>query len=303
MKDYLNEINDSFPIRRTNEEKSSFFEYVSKELGYERVKKESIDKNNNIIIGDIAEAKVVFTAHYDTPATSLIPNFMMPANKILGSLIQISYFLIIAIFSLLIAFGIGDTINLDDSEIMLIYLLLYFGFTLCSTRLITNKNNKNDNTSGVATIMSIASEITDSKASFILFDNEEKGLLGSKAFNRKHKKLMESKLVINLDCVGNGDNIIFIVKDKVKSTAEYKLLCDAFKEKDDHFAVHHIPFQRSNGNSDHKSFPCSVGVMAARKGRIVKFFTGRIHTARDTVADNKNIDFLYTRFSEFIKKL
>ena len=39
MKDYLNEINDSFPIRRTNEEKSSFFEYVSKELGYERVKK------------------------------------------------------------------------------------------------------------------------------------------------------------------------------------------------------------------------------------------------------------------------
>lgn len=44
MKDYLNEINDAFPMRRTDEEKASFFDYVLRELGGERVKKELIKK-------------------------------------------------------------------------------------------------------------------------------------------------------------------------------------------------------------------------------------------------------------------
>ena len=303
MKDYLNEINDSFPIRRSDEEKASFFDYVLTEIGGERVKKETIEKNNNIIIGNVSKASVVFTAHYDTPATSLMPNFMIPANRVIGTLIHIVYPLAMAIFSLLIAFGTAALFRLDDTATIIIYLALYFGIYFCSTRVFTNKNNKNDNTSGVATILTLASNLDSEKVAYILFDNEEKGLLGSKAYNKKHKMRMENKLVINLDCVGNGDNMIFIAKDKAEANEEYKMLCEILAEKDDYFNIHHIPFKKSQGNSDHKSFPCSVGVMAARKGKVVKFITGRIHTSRDTLADTKNIQFLYQRFSEFISKI
>lgn len=303
MKDYLNEINNLFPVRRSDEEKSRFFDYVLSELGNGRVKKEAIDKNDNIVIGDISKAKVILTAHYDTPASSLMPNFMMPANKVIGMLIHMAYPLVMAILSLLIAYLISGFFNLYETATIVIYLVLYFGLFFCSTRLITNKNNKNDNTSGVATVMTLANGISSDKVAFILFDNEEKGLLGSKAYNKKHKVLMEDKLVINFDCVGNGDNMIFIAKDKAEDTVEYKLLCEVLADGDDYFSIHHIPFKKSLGNSDHKSFPCSVGVMAASKGKIVKFITGRIHTSRDTLADTKNIAFIYNRLSDFITKL
>lgn len=303
MKDYLNEINDAFPMRRTDEEKASFFDYVLREFGGERVKKELIEKNNNIIIGNVSEASVVLTAHYDTPATSLVPNFMIPANKILSTVVHLFYPLAMALLSMFAALGLGSLLSLDNGMSMFIYLVLYFGLFYCSTMLIPNKNNKNDNTSGVATVLTLAKSISSDKVAFILFDNEEKGLLGSKAFNKKYKDLMEDKLVINFDCVGNGDNMIFIFKDKAEQTKEYKLLCEAIADGDEHFSVHYIPFKKASGNSDHKSFPCSVGVMAASKGRLVKFFTGRIHTAKDTVADSKNVFFLADRVKQFLDKM
>ena len=92
MKDYLNEINSQFPIRRRAEEKAKFLEYVKGELGEERVILETLEgKHNNIIIGDVESAKVIFTAHYDTPAASIVPNLMIPANKLIGTLYHFLY--------------------------------------------------------------------------------------------------------------------------------------------------------------------------------------------------------------------
>ena len=303
MKDYLVEINNLFPVRRKEDEKSAFYEYVCSELGQERVKLEQLDKNNNIVIGNVQEARVVITAHYDTPAASLVPNFMIPANKVIGTLIALCYPLAMALFSIMVAFGSGALFSLDDSIIMFIYLVLYFSLFFGSTRLISNKNNKNDNTSGVSAVMTLASSITSDKVAFILFDNEEKGLLGSKAYNKNHKELMKDKLVINLDCVGNGNNMIFITKEDAERKEEYELLRDAFSKPSKSFAVHYIPYKKSCGFSDHRSFPCSVCVMAANKGKIVRFITGRIHTSRDTVADGENISFLCSHLSDYINNL
>ena len=303
MKDYLSEVNTLFPMRRSDEEKAKFFGFVVSELGKERVEKEGIDKNNNIVIGDVSEAKVIITAHYDTPAWSLVPNFMVPANKVIGLILNLLFPIITAFFSLAVAFGIGALLSLDDSLSLIIYLVLDFGIFLCMTRLFPNKNNKNDNTSGVATLLSLASNINNKNVAFILFDNEEKGLLGSKAYNKKHKMLMEDKLVINLDCVGNGDNMIFIANEKAEKSAEYSLLLDAFAEEDDYFKVYHISSKHGRANSDHKSFPCSVGVMAANEGGFVRFITGRIHTSKDTVANLENIEFLYNRLSQFLNNI
>ena len=78
-----------------------------------------------------------------------------------------------------------------------------------------NKNNKNDNTSGVAAVMSLIKNIDkDSNVAFILFDNEEKGLIGSGQFNKQNKKMMENKPLINLDCIGNGNEIVVIFNNE-----------------------------------------------------------------------------------------
>ncbi len=303
MKDYLNEINTIFPIRRRGEEKAKFYDYVRSEFGEERVRIEILDKkHNNIIIGDISEAKVIFTAHYDTPAASLVPNLMFSADKIKGTLFHLAFPIIMALISLFIAFSVSEALNLDERYAAIIYFVLYFGLFYCTTRLVPNKHNKNDNTSGVATVMSLASEINDKRVAFILFDNEEKGLLGSKAFAKKHKNLMKDMPLINFDCVGNGDQVIFIVKEKAEKNEAYQLL-KSVSISNESFKVHHLPFKKCLSNSDYKNFPCGIGVMASRRAKFVKFYTGRIHTSRDTVADSENVYFLTDIMKDFVGKI
>ena len=303
MKDYLNEINGLFPIRRRAEEKAKFFKYVKDELGDERVSLERLDgQHNNIIIGDVESAKVIFTAHYDTPAASIVPNLMIPANKLIGTLYHFLYPLAMAVLSLFVAFSIGDVLELDSSFSVALYAVIYFGLFFCTTRMTSNRNNKNDNTSGVATVMSLAADINDGRAAFILFDNEEKGLLGSKAYNKAHKSMLSDKLIINFDCVGNGDQIVFISKEEAEKMAEFQHLKSSLTSDKD-FTIHYLSAKKAVSNSDYKSFPAGVGVMACRKGKIVKLYTGRIHTARDTVAESKNVYFLTDAMVEYVEKL
>ena len=92
--DYLTYINSSYPIRRSEQQKEEFRTYVKttmKRVGY-KVNVETLkNKHNNIIIGDPSTAKLILTAHYDTPATSIIPNLMMPRNKGLGFLYSFGF--------------------------------------------------------------------------------------------------------------------------------------------------------------------------------------------------------------------
>ena len=303
MKNYFKEICSLFLIRRKKEEKQKFFEYVSNEFEQGRVKKEILDnKNENIVIGDIESASVIITAHYDTPATSLFPNLMIPANRGLNYLYHFAYPLVLALAALAIAFGIITAFSLDTPYFVGLYLVIYFAAFFCSTRLFTNKNNVNDNTSGVATLLSIAKQTNSKKVAFVLFDNEEKGLLGSKAMSKKYKELLKNKLVVNFDCVANGKEILFIVKNGAENCLEYELLRKSFASKDG-FNVHFLPFKKCASNSDYKSFECGVGVSAYSKGKIAKFITGKIHTNNDTVGDEANIEYLTNATLEFINAL
>ena len=303
MKDYLNEVNELFPIRRRDSEKADFYNYVRAQLGAERVNKEILDKkHHNIVIGDISRAKVIFTAHYDTPYSSPVPNLMFPTSRVIGTIIHLIYPILLALLSLLVAYLISDALGLDTLYFILIYFVLFYGAFFGLNRTVTNKHNKNDNTSGVATVLSIADAVTDGKAAFVLFDNEEKGLLGSKAFNKKHKSILKDKLIVNFDCVGNGDQMMFIAKPMAEKTTEYGLLKSVIST-DDGFEVHHIPVNKALSNSDYKSFLYGVGVMASHRVPVVKFCTGRIHTARDTVADSENVRFLTEGMIKFVEKI
>lgn len=297
MKDYLTEIIEKFPIRRTAEQKNSLFEYVKNEaeaVGLNARIEQLEKKHNNIVIGDIENASVVYTAHYDTPARSLVPNLMMPRNPGLAYTYAFGIPLLIAFASLGVAYALQAAFGLPYPAFAAIYLALYFGVFFGIMRLGANKTNKNDNTSGVATVLSIMAE-KPKGAAYIFFDNEEKGLLGSKALLKSNKEFWESKPLINFDCVGLGDNIVIIAMEKAEKHPVFEKISDTVKSNNE-YNVGLYPKKGSTTNTDSKNFPCGISVMACKKSKKGVLYTPYIHTKRDTVASSENISFLASSF-------
>ena len=305
--DYLKEINDKHPIRKTEEQKQSFRKYVidkaTEKGAVARVEK--LDKHNNVVIGDPQTAKTVFTAHYDTPCASLFPNLMMPRNKGLFYLYQFVIIFLFLALSLTPAITVG--MNILQSEIAYagIFLVIYFGLFFLCFKTFTNKHNANDNTSGVATILSIIDKLSKEqleKVAFILFDNEEKGLQGAKAYSKAHKTQMQDKLLINFDCVANGKNVIFIAKQKAEENPYYAVCKESFISNEE-FNVEFYPFKGSVSNSDYKKFEQGVCCVACKKSKKGILYTPYIHTKKDVAADVKNIEFLANCSIGFIDKI
>lgn len=302
MTNYLEKLIKDFPIRRSTEQKTLFMEYVKKEVKNYNVECVTLEKKHtNIIIGDVEKADVVFTAHYDTPGRSLFPNLMMPKNYILALLYGLGIPVIIALFSLICAYSIRDLFGFELPLMVFLYLLIYFGAFYLFTRAYTNVNNSNDNTSGVSTILGLT-EKGYKNVAFILFDNEEKGLLGSKAYKKANKDMINKKLLINLDCVGNGNNVIVTAKKATRNLESYNILKQKFNS-DDNYSVVFTNMEKTRSNSDHKNFDLSIGIMACKKSKFGIYYTDRIHTHQDTLVDFNNIAFITKNLCSFIDVL
>lgn len=297
MKDYLNIINEQYGIRHTEKQKEDFRKFVINEvsdLSKYNAKVECLkSKHNNIIVGDLEKANFVFTAHYDTPYRCLWPNFIMPRRKVVSVLYHLAFPIAIALFSLLLAFCFNLIISGGTFSLVFMYLLIYFIFIVFAFQLVINKNNKNDNTSGVLCLFSLIEKLKDKEnVCFVFFDNEEKGLLGSKEFFKKHKKEINDKLIINFDCIGEGKNILLIHKN----SNEYEEILKSNIKSSGEFKVLHYPLKGSFGNSDYKSFKKSVGVMTCNDSKY-GLYTSKIHTDKDLCLDKENIDFIVNEFS------
>ena len=303
---YLEDLNRTYPVRRTEKEKTAFRAYIRKVFPDAKIETTGDGKNRNIVIGDPFMAKVVCTAHYDTPAASLFPNIMIPRNQVLFYLYQFAPIILM----LAAALGGGYLISLqfarpDEPDFvrifLLLYLAIYYGLFFLMYRTFKNPHNCNDNTSGVAAILSMIDALSvrqRQEVAFILFDNEEKGKKGSKAFFKDHETEMKSKFLVNFDCVANGENVIFIAMKGAEARGEYAALQEAFGD-DDVFSTYFYPMKGSQSNSDYKNFPCGVGCMACKRTKSGVLYTPRIHTPRDTIANEKNISFIARRMQRF----
>ena len=305
----LEELIEKYPVRRSNKQKNAFRDFVileAEKKGIDAmVEKTSDGDNENIVIGDVENAKVVFTAHFDTPASSLFPNIMIPRNIFLFWLYQFAIIFAVLAPSLICAYILEIVVlnNLPTSGIA--FWVIYYSIYFLGFRTFVNKNNYNDNTSGVATVMSIIDRIDENdrdKVAFILFDNEEKGKKGSKAYYKDHEKYMKDKLLINFDCVGNGENVVFIAMNEAEKKAEYSLLKESFAAESG-FEPHFYPMKGSESNSDYKNFPCGVGCMASKRAKSGLLYTPRIHTRFDTVAKNENIEYIADGICRFANKI
>ena len=285
-----------FQVRKSKKQKAAFRDYLCRELtaaGYAAtVEKSAVAAN--VVVGSPEDAGVLFTAHYDTQAVLPIPNFITPRNLFWYLLYQ--FVLVGGIFLFAGVVEIA-AILLFHPPVGAASVVFGVAALFCAWWMIdgpANKHTVNDNTSGVITLVETALALPAEdrpKVCFVFFDNEEKGMLGSSAFAGKHKKVKKGKLAVNFDCVSDGSSIQFfparrLKKDKVKIAA----LETAFRGSGDR----QVEIVRGFGfyPSDNAAFRLGAGVCALRKHKVFGWYMSRIHTAKDTVMEEENIELL-----------
>jgi len=291
---YINELFSKYEIRKNKKQKTNFIEWV-KDIALKNKWDVEVQKGSfgvrNIVIGKVEEAEVIYTAHYDTCAKLIVPNFITPKNFWIYLIYQLILTLVIMFPCILIGI-IGGVFFPDNIQLVfdLSYLALLFMLFLMIAG-PANKHTANDNTSGVATILGLIDKFNPNKdkVALILFDLEEVGLIGSSDFSSKHKDIAKNTLVVNFDCVSDGTTMLFVLNKNTKH------LVDDFKksyESNDDITTDVV----SKGvfyPSDQVAFKKGVGVCAMKHNKIFKSgYIDRIHTSKDTVFRKENIEFL-----------
>ena len=293
-----------FPVRKTKKQKQAFREAVqsyAEQLGYPCTVESGSLGSRNLVIGNPEQADYLVTAHYDTCARLPIPNFLTPCNFWLFLLWQVVLVLLILGVCILMGLGVGFLTGSGAIGSWCGYLMIW---VILALMLIgpANPSNANDNTSGVVTLLEIAKSMPGNqrkKVCFVLFDLEEAGLIGSASYRKAHKSQTDRQMVLNLDCVGDGDYLTLfptkrLKKDRKRLTSLYKA-CGYFGKKS--ILVHEQGF--SFYPSDQANFPWGVGICALNK-RGKTMYLSRIHTKKDTILERTNVNLLRAALITYI---
>lgn len=293
-----------FPVRKTKKQKQAFREAVqsyAEQLGYPCTVESGSLGSRNLVIGNPEQADYLVTAHYDTCARLPIPNFLTPCNFWLFLLWQVVLVLLILGVCILMGLGVGFLTGSGAIGSWCGYLMIW---VILALMLIgpANPSNANDNTSGVVTLLEIAKSMPGNqrkKVCFVLFDLEEAGLIGSASYRKAHKSQTDRQMVLNLDCVGDGDYLTLfptkrLKKDRKRLKSLYKA-CGYFGKKS--ILVHEQGF--SFYPSDQANFPWGVGICALNK-RGKTLYLSRIHTKKDTILERTNVNLLRAALITYI---
>ena len=293
-----------FPVRKTKKQKQAFREAVqsyAEQLGYPCTVESGSLGSRNLVIGNPEQADYLVTAHYDTCARLPIPNFLTPCNFWPFLLWQVVLVLLILGVCILMGLGVGFLTGSGAIGSWCGYLMIWVILALMMIG-PANPSSANDNTSGVVTLLEIAKSMPGNqrkKVCFVLFDLEEAGLIGSASYRKTHKSQTDRQMVLNLDCVGDGDYLTLfptkrLKKDRKRLKSLYKA-CGYFGKKS--ILVHEQGF--SFYPSDQANFPWGVGICALNK-RGKTLYLSRIHTKKDTILERTNVNLLRAALITYI---
>ena len=173
------------------------------------------------------------------------------------------------------------------TELMQLVLLLpllaimFFG--------VSNPHTANDNTSGVLLVLLLMARLKDRPdVAFVLFDNEETGLWGSQAFMKAHPQAAR-RFLLNLDCVGDGDMLLYTGMPRGLRMPQAMRLQKAMEATAPRYGMRTADgaFPKWLYPSDQMLFPRGTA-FAALKGKNL-LYLNRIQTPRDTVLEERNI--------------
>ena len=296
-------ILEQYQIRKSRKQKEAFITFLKDRFPELVIETYKGSGTRNLILGDLVRAKVLVSAHYDTCARMPIPNFITPLNPVLsiayGFVILIPMFILVFLMNLLMR-ALGCTFWAQYG------LSVATGYVLLSLMIFgpANPHTVNDNTSGIISLCELYQSLTEEdkqRVCILFFDNEEKGLLGSGAYRRKHKKEIKNQVLINLDCVSDGDHILLSVSKKVRNVYMEKLKA-GFSGTE----TKKILLKKAENvyyPSDQAGFPLSIAIAALKHRKGIGYYMDRIHTKRDTVMDEENIMFLCHSIVKLIKNI
>ena len=311
------EILQNYEVRKSYKEKTAFIEYLKQRLeksGYHpevdvviEEKGKGLFKSRNIVVGNPAEAEVLFGGHYDTCAWMPFPNFMAPTNPVLFWGYQILLTVMILISAALVGFLAGILFGNSGIAAYFAFLTTLIALMIQMMFGFRNKHNANDNTSGIITLTRILESLPmehRKKVCVVYFDNEEKGLFGSSFFYKKHKTQIKDKMLINFDCVGDGGEVVTMADDRSRKDEKYPLFVDALKQEEEGSGVRYLcrKMKFMMFPSDQMNFKKGIGVCALNKCPIGRY-VARIHTCFDTKCREENVEYLTKAMCRFVDKL
>lgn len=297
IEELIYEIKNNHQVRFDYDEKKDFRDYMKIKLEnmYDiKLSESGNDSEVKNFYTDIECCDVILTAHYDTPKS--IPKDLMMISKYIKTT---NRYIVILLFIIIFTI-IKPLIIVIFSSIILIRLL----------KSDKNKNNYNDNTSGIISLLYLIDKFKKSKIEskndnkeysekigFIFFDYEERGFKGSKKFNEEYGSILKDKILINLDCVGGIDNTIIISpRDKnYENNNEYKDIIYLLKyqlEKADEFKDKKIHIKPKHSKSDYLKIKSKVSLGISNE-EMYKFGynISNIHTDMDN-KDNIDVNFI-----------
>ena len=302
LKEYLLTVH---PVRKTPAQKAEFRRWLMGELkrsGW-KAREETYGKFNgsvNVIAGDPDRAQIFLCTHYDTAARALIPNFVSPTNVAAHIVYHMAAALLLVTLAFLASFAVSFPLNQPG---LMLPLFLVLAVTLLWTAAYgpANRNNANGGTSGVLALLAAAKAASYDKRVCLLFlDNNARNLLGAAVFRKKHIDRAAQALFINLDCVGDGENLLLMPSKYSRWDAGLlPALEKAFPDTD---KVH--PRLLTKGlqyyPSDQRRFRYNVAVCACRYLAGLGYYIPNLGTRRDTVLREENISCLAQGIARFL---
>lgn len=309
MTEQSRKVLDEMQVRKSRKQKEAFRAWLCGELeaaGYAP----TIEKGfaaRNVVVNGPETAKVLLTAHYDTQAVLPVPNFITPCSPVFFVLYQIliviPLFISVAVAEGLIFAFVPESAAWWLAPLACLGLCIFFIWWVLDGK--ANRHTANDNTSGVLLLLETALALPPEhrdRVCFVFFDNEEKGMLGSAAFAKRHKQVKKNAVVLNFDCVGDGDSIQFFPQEKLKKdTAALERMEAAFLPaggKDVQVVRGFSMYPSDNAN-----FRKGAGVCALKHKPVIGYYMDRIHTSKDTFLDEANINLLKNGALRYIAAL
>ena len=303
MTDLSRQIFDTYQVRKTKTQKLAFSALLQEHIPELWVQEKGFPKSRNLVIGDPQKAKVILSAHYDTCSRLPFPNFITPKAPLLSIVFGLLVILPYLALAILISYLAGMFIY-NPHLTYCISLGVYFLFIFLLLSGPANKHTANDNTSGVITLLEIYNSLSSEQRSqvcFVFFDNEEQGLLGSSQFRRVYKTAIKDKLLINFDCVSDGNYLLFGITKKANQKYRVPLARNFPSTQKKTVMLENL--KRLYYPSDQAGFPLGIAVAALNRKKFIGYYMGRIHTKRDTIFDETNIAYLAEHTVQFIKSI
>ncbi len=303
LKKYLLTVH---PVRKSAGQKAEFRQWLLRELkraGW-RAREETYGKLNgsvNVVAGDPERAEVFLCAHYDTGSRMLLPNFVSPTNIPA----HVCYHLVSALALVAAAFALSFAVSfpLNQPGLMLpLFLVLAVVGLWVAAYGPANENNANGNSSGVLALLAAAREAGfDKRVCLVFLDNSERTLLGASAFKKKHAEQASKRLFINLDCVGDGENLLLIPSKYSRWDGELlSALEEAFpegREMQPKLLTKGLQYYPSDG----RKFKFHVDLCACRYLAGLGYYIPHLRTKKDAVLEEGNIMYIARGLSGFLE--